>query len=263
MSITALTLTDAAVTAADDGTLFDALAHGADCILSGCTLSAAGSSGVGITAGYLLVKGRVCKVAAENIAVKFASSGTQTKSLYVNVRPEEATPAAFSNTYIDDDDINADESGDYSALLCTYTATTTAVTAVAPQMFLLHDRVALFTGGASATSGTVGNLITPAADIANFKTLYIMFRAGGNSVKIVPLEQLAVGGSVDLREVNLADTPGSTTINIAEIKLKRNATTLEILAAGWFTWTGAKDAAADRAETFADMYIVAIYGSYV
>lgn len=261
MAIDLKTNTDATPGAAGDGTLYRALASGKDIILTGCVLSVVDTSKIKITDGYLLVCGRVCKVTEQSITVDLASSGTQTKTLYATVSPEGTPTASLSSTSAGTDDINADETGDYSAVLATYTCTTTAVTAIAPQMFEMGARTVLFSGGATATSGTVGNLITPAADPANFKSLIIAYRAQGTEIRTVPIEKFAVGVSLPFRNTNLGDASGIA-LGVCELVLKRNAATFEIMATGYWTWSGDKDEDAARAETNSDLYVDAIYGVY-
>lgn len=132
MSIEILTAAEATPTAPDDGVLYRAAMNGQDRILEGCVLSIVSTSKIKITAGYLLICGRVCKVAEESLTVALASSGTQTKYLYVTVAPEGATVVAFGSgsSLPASDDINADESGTYYGLLAVYTATTSAVSTV-------------------------------------------------------------------------------------------------------------------------------------
>lgn len=136
MSIELIGGTGKTVTPPDDGVFYRAMAWGKDAILSGCALSIVSTSKIKITAGHLLVCGRICKVAEESLTVSLASSGTQTKYLWVELAPQGTPVVKFNSgsSYAAGDNINADESGTYKALLCVYTATTSAVSTVSARM---------------------------------------------------------------------------------------------------------------------------------
>lgn len=132
MSISMLTGTGATVTGADDGALLRGLSAGQDRVLEDCVLSIVSTSKIKITAGWLVVCGRLCKVAEESLTVSLASSGTQTKYLWVELAPQATPVVKFDSgsSYVAGDNINADESGTYKALLAVYTATTSAVSTI-------------------------------------------------------------------------------------------------------------------------------------
>lgn len=225
MSIELLTGTGGTNTAADDGTFYRAIGNDIDKILSGCVLSIVDTSKIKITAGHLLVCGRVCKVAEESITVSLASSGTQTKYLWVAVNPDGATPVAFGSgsTYAAGDDINTTTSGIYKALLAVYSATTSAVTAITSMLYYQKYRTSSFnmqnSAGISVAHGTTVNAEFGTFEISGNAKISNYYYSGGKYLGIVvPVGMQSASMQVAVYFPAVAGQAGDRTVTLLRTK---------------------------------------------